>query len=290
MSNTANETTINTAADVAETEAVMAEVEGTEVEAKPLNHVELKIAGFRQQLLSDNASLTMFQVQGWEVLWRQIAAAYELGKIILDPANEADFKKALENCGITTTKMTQKWVSVTKLLYGEWKDSNGDLAPWDNALNTIFELDRSAEKYSTYFRYFEANNIHVSDVFSTIKTFDDPVHGRHLKGIEAKYRAGNKSSAAGISDNDAEALGSRVDVNDVVSFDKPKGFSVEMGTAFFKVENGKIHLLGVAELTEDAFTKRAVTRGKKLFADNRKEVEKAAAVRAVADMLTKQAA
>jgi len=63
-----------------------------------------------------------------------------------------------------------------------------------------------------------------------------------------------------------------------------------MGSAFFKVENGKIHLLGITELTEEAFTKKAVVRGKKLFADNRKEVEKAAAVQAVTAMLTTQVA
>jgi len=284
-----NNTTITTSvqADAESNEAVTpVTVETPDAEAVPLNHVELKIAAFRERMLSDNSTLMGFQVQGWAVLWDQIAAAYSLGKVVLDPANKADFDAALENCGIKVVKSSNPWVLATKLMYGEWKVEEGQtLAPWDSAANSIFELDRSAEKYSTYFRYFEAKKVNEADVFEFIKGFDG-----HLKGIEREFRAMSSSTSSGLNDNDAVTLGSRVDLADVVSLPAPANIKDGMGSAFFKVENGKIHLLGITELTEEQFDAKAKARGKKLFAANRKAVETKAAVQAVANMLTKKAA
>lgn len=264
------------------------------ITATPLNYVQIKVAEFNGRLTQDNATLQDFQVQGWSVLWNQLARAYGVAKLILDASNKEAYLATLKDCGIKPAgEKSNKWLPVTKLLFGSWTDGSGNLQSWNSALNTVFEVDRSAEKYAVVFKHLETNGISEDGVFDYIKGFDDAKHGKYLKGIEAMERATSGSSKAGISEEEAAELGILTNVQDVMVVDAPsylKANQVVMGSTFFKVENGKLFLYGATPMEQAAFDKKVVLRGKKLFAANKADVEKQATIEGVKGIISLQAA
>lgn len=256
-----------------------------------LNYVERKVAEFNGLLVKDNETLQDFQVQGWSILWRQLGRAFGVAKLILDASNEEAYLATLKNCGIKPAgEKSNKWLPVTKLLFGSWTDSTGTLQPWNSALNTVFETDRSAEKYAVIFKHLEVKGISEDGAFDYIKGFDHATHGKHLKGIEASERASNGSSGS-ISDEQAMNLGSMTDASDVYVLDAPSDLkTVAMGSTFFKIEGGKLYLFGATQMEQDAFDKRIVARGKKLYNEKKALAAKSATLDAVAELISRKAA
>ncbi len=284
--------TVNNELNTTLDETVMVEPIVEVSEEPALTPVERIVVSFRDRMVMDNGSLLDLQVKGLSIVWQQIAAAYELILTIFDPGNADDYKAVLARCGIPASGLKgNKFLPVTKLLFGSFTNEDGTLAPWDSAQDSIFETDRSAEKYACVFRYFDHKGIPACDVFDAIKNFDEAPYGRNLKGIEAKDRATNgKGSKSDVSDADAISLGADVQLADVFEFERPEGITADQGVALFRVVGSRIFLLGHEELNDADFNKKALARGKKLISANAEKAEKVSKTSAVRDLLKRKAA
>lgn len=242
------------------------------------NPVNTLVKSFKDTLPANLDQQRQFQVQGYRVLWRQLGEAYFVAQNILSQS-KADLEAALTERGITKAKPgSNPFLPIVKMLYGEWKTVNGEKSFSAEHLVsdvTVFEPNRSAEKYACVFRYLNKRKDQLTDL-QTIVDYIEGFKG-NLKGIEDADRAENKKKASSKATLDtADALkrglavrggmdiGSREKIKDLIA-DFPD--DATHGVVWFKVtEDGHVHLMGFdKKLAEDAVEKLAVKRGTSLL-------------------------
>jgi len=216
------------------------------------------VSQFTTRVDDDEQTVRNLEAQSHKVVWEQIQEAYGIAQRILNTDNQTAFEAILADYKIPkATEKSNRWLPVVKLLYGRW-----------NTTRSEFVLNRSAEKYACAFRYFETIGISASSVAAHIEGFNDPVHGAHLKGIEALDRATNgreKDNAkidrlkrAGLSRVNPDVV--RIKRPDCVPAGKQNGF------LWFEVEGDEIVVLGYEDIKTHEFDQLALRKGRKIEA------------------------
>jgi hypothetical protein len=223
------------------------------------------VSQFTTRVDDDEKTIRSLEAQGHKVTWEQIQEAYGIAQRILAPTNQTAYEAILTDCGIPkATEKSNRWLPVTKLLYGRW-----------NSARTEFVLNRSAEKYACSFRYFETNGIPASGVAAYVEAFNDPQHGAHLKGIEAADRATNGRTKDDAKIDRLKRIGlSRVNP-DVVRIKRPDCVPTgkQNGFLWFEVEGDEIVVLGYDEIKIQQFDQLALRKGRKIEADKRAKAD-----------------
>jgi len=223
------------------------------------------VSQFTTRVDDDEQAIRTLENQKHKVTWAQIQEAYGIAQRILNPSNQTAYEAILTDCKIPkATEKSNRWLPVVKLLYGRWSVDK-----------TEFVLNRSAEKYACPFRYFEANGIPASSVAAHIEGFDDPVHGAHLKGIEALDRATNGRTKDDAKIDRLKRAGlSRVNP-DVVRIKRPdcvpKG--KQNGFLWFEVEGDEIVVLGYDDIKPQQLDLLALRKGRAIEDAKRKKAD-----------------
>jgi hypothetical protein len=223
------------------------------------------VSQFTTRVDDDEQTVRNLEAQSHKVVWEQIQEAYGIAQRILNPDNQTAFEAILADCKIPkATEKSNRWLPVVKLLYGRW-----------NTTRSEFVLNRSAEKYACAFRYFETSGISASSVAAHIEGFNHPVHGSHLKGIEALDRATNgrtkddakieRLKRAGLSRVNPDVI--RIKRPDCVPAGKQKGF------LWFEVEGDEIVVLGYDDIKTQQFDLLALRKGRAIEAAKRKKAD-----------------
>lgn len=228
-----------------------------------LNAVEWMIAEFQGRMTADNSEHHELQVQGWMLTWKQVQEAYRIGRsIVLDAGNAEAYKAALKRASIPEAgEKANKWLPFTKLVFGKW-----------DAAETVFCVDRSAEKYANYFRYFEDEKVQVEHVIDTIKkasvTEADGKIVRFLKAIEKMDREAHRAKSSGFTPEEKLSAGLNRKADDVFRIAKPETIpnGVDKGTLWFEVDGDELVVYGCEELKVEAFEKLARKKGAALLA------------------------
>ncbi|MBT0668413.1 hypothetical protein HT136_08525 [Novosphingobium profundi] len=224
------------------------------------NPVNALVKSFQESIPANLEKQREFQVHGLRELWKQVAEAFLIALKILQ-LDKAQLKSALKERNISEAKSgANEFLPIVKLLYGEWKDED----------QTIFEPNRSAEKYACVFRYFYKRKDKFADARSIVDHIEE-TEG-NLKGIEQKDRAENKKTTAKVSSDDelkrglsvrsAMEIGSLEKVREAV-LDLPD--NAQQGQLWFKVENGKVYLMGYRTLEDGTRDTLAKKRGKAII-------------------------
>lgn len=223
------------------------------------------VSQFTTRVDDDEQAIRTLENQKHKVTWAQIQEAYGIAQRILDPSNKTAYEAILTDCKIPKgTEKNNRWLPVVKLLYGRW-----------NSARTEFVLNRSAEKYSCAFRYFETNGIPASSVAAHIEGFNDPVHGAHLKGIEALDRATNGRTKDDAKIDRLKRAGlSRVNP-DVVRIKRPDCVPAgkQNGYLWFEVEGDEIVVLGYDDIKPQQLDQLALRKGRAIEAAKRKKAD-----------------
>jgi hypothetical protein len=227
--------------------------------ANPVNNL---VASFRKAFDANLIKQHGFQLSGHRVLWEQIAEAFAVAQGIIKKETEADYHAALKERDIkpATGKGSNPYLPVVKLLYGEWKDEQ----------HTVFEPNRSAEKYACVFRYL---NKHFADksqaeTVAHIENYSTS-YGNHLKGMEAQDRAENQKPGPKVDSKTAFDIGSKI--TGAIVIDRPDFVpeDAKMGQLWFKTgKDGKVYILGFRKLDDKAFKAVATKRGRDRLAAN----------------------
>lgn len=223
-----------------------------------LNVVERMIAEFQGRMTADNSEHQNLQVQGWMLTWKQVQEAYRIGRsIVLDAGNAEAYKDALKRAGIPEAgEKANKWLPFAKLVFGHW-----------DAAETVFCVDRSAEKYANYFRYFEDEKVQVEHVIDTIEkaSFDG---SRFLKAIEKMDREAHRAKSSGFTPEQKLSAGLNRNADDVFRIAKPETIpnGVDKGTLWFEVDGDELVVYGCEELKVEAFEKLARKKGSAILA------------------------
>lgn len=223
------------------------------------------VSRFTTRVDDDEQTIKSLENQKHKVTWAQIQEAYGIAQRILNPSNQTAYEAILADCKIPkATEKSNRWLPVVKLLYGRW-----------NSARTEFVLNRSAEKYACAFRYFETNGIPASSVAAHIEGFNDPVHGAHLKGIEALDRAKNGRTKDDAKIDRLKRAGlSRVNP-DVVRIKRPECVPTgkQNGYLWFEVEGDEIVVLGYDDIKPQQLDQLALRKGRAIEAAKRKKAD-----------------
>lgn len=210
---------------------------------------------------------------GRRAVYEELGHAFAIARTLLMRSNRHHVKALLEECQMTTQAErfikktgTNNWAYICGLLYGAWEEqSAGD------STFLVFKRDRSAEKYGNVMRYLYEHNVSAQAAAMFIETFNDPVFGKALLGIEKADRAAHpaKSSGKGIKQVLKQRelyirLGESRDNDDVFYTTKPDELpdSVEYGTATFKVVGSKLMIVGFDAWEEADYEKFIITKGR----------------------------
>lgn len=229
------------------------------------NNVTKLVDSFQEATATHRSELDQLTVNGRQAVWTNIADAALLAQTILKLENKADYHAALKarNISVPEGKKVNPFGPVVKLLYGEWKADQAN----------VFEANRSAEKYACVFRYFKDHRDEydtVELIVDHIGTYNDPVHGRGLRGIEKADRATHKSSnSVSKSSEENFELGVRQDRGVVATLENRPDFipdSVDYGKLWFRMVDGKVVIMGYEEVVETTYKALAIKRGKAIRA------------------------
>lgn len=223
------------------------------------------VSQFTTRVDDDELTIRNLEAKGLKVTWEQIQEAYGIAQRILNPTNQTAYEAILADCGIPkATEKSNRWLPVTKLLYGRW-----------NVDKTEYVLNRSAEKYACAFRHFETNGVPASGVTAYVEAFNDPQHGAHLKGIEAADRAVNGRAKDDAKIDRLRRAGlSRVNP-DVVRIKRPGCVPAgkQNGFLWFEVEGDEIVVLGYEDIKTQQFDQLALRKGREIEAAKRKKAD-----------------
>lgn len=223
-----------------------------------LNAVEQMIKDFQGRMTADNSEHQKLQIQGWMLTWKQVQEGYRIGRlVVLDAGNAEAYKDALKRAGIPEAgEKANKWLPFAKLAFGSW-----------NEAETMFCVDRSAEKYANYFRHFEENKVLVEHVVDTIENAASD-GSRFLKAIEKMDREAHRSRSSGFTPEEKLSAGLNRKADDVVRIAKPKSVpnGITRGQMWFEVEGDELVIYGCEELKDDAFEAKARKKGAALLA------------------------
>ena len=243
------------------------------------NPVNTLVSSFKDTLPANLDQQREFQVRGYRMLWTQIAEAFFVAQNIRGQL-KADIDAALKERGINEGKAgSNPYLPIVKMLYGEWKTVDGSetfVTEHQATDVTVFEPNRSAEKYACVFRYLNKRKDQFPDTQSIIDHIE--AFPKHLKGIEDKDRDENKTSSKakpdttmalkrGLSVRGGMDIGTREKVVTQI-LDFPA--DAKEGQLWFKVgDDGRVYLMGFEKkLEDDAVNKLAVKRGNKLLAES----------------------
>jgi len=225
------------------------------------NPVNTLVKIFQDTLPESIKNQREFQVRGYRVLWQQIAEAFFVAQKIRQQ-NKDDLKAAFveRKISVSTKADANPYLPIVRLLYGQWKDEDG----------TVFEPNRSAEKYACVFRYLNKRKNQFKDVTSIVDHIEETLG--HLKGIEEADRAANKSKATKTTSDEALKAGLKVSgameigsVEDVAASIDGFKSDASQGQIWFKVADGKVYLMGFKALEDDARDNLAKKRGKNII-------------------------
>lgn len=223
------------------------------------NHVNTLVASFQTSFTANLEQQREFEVRGYRALYTQVAEAFAIAQTILKPENKSEYEAALKERGIDLPKgKSNPYLPVIKLLYGSWADEQ----------KTIFEPNRSAEKYACVFRYLNKRKgkIAQKDIVGHIEEYSDATYGTALKGIEAQDRAEHRTTGSRADNSEALIAGS--DLDGSIAIDRP-AFVQEnqtIGQLWFKLgKDGKVYILGARPLEEKTFDALAIKRGKDIL-------------------------
>jgi len=226
------------------------------------NPVNTLVKSFQDSLPESIKNQREFQVRGYQELWKQIAEAFFVAQNIRQQL-KSDLDNAFAERGIkpSTKAGANPYLPIVKLLYGEWNAED----------TTLFEPDRSAEKYACVFRYFNKRKDQFKDVTEIVDHIEE-TQG-HLKGIENLDRDENKSKTSAKATSD-EALKAGLKVSGAMEIgsiekvaDSVDGFrsDAKQGQIWFTVSDGKVYLMGFKALEDDARDNLAKKRGKNII-------------------------
>ncbi len=236
---------------------------------------------------TDETTMLGIREQGRAILYSQLAEAYRIGLVLVEPKNVIYFYRllsahGLENDSDRVAAGTAKniWLCVTKLLYAKLSEDG-----------LIFEVNRSAEKYANVFRYLHANKIPADEAANYIANFKGAT-ANGLLGIERADRDANSKSSNDSAAKSIEHVeyGRSPAIDDVIQFEMPaswcdeKRFTAEnqYGMCWFEVRDGRVYLFDRQSIDADKFKALAETRGRRI-------ATKLASQKKAADALAKKA-
>jgi len=223
------------------------------------------VESFQKATVAHRGQLEQLTVNGRRAVWENVAEAALIAQKILKPENKTDYHAALKarNMPVPESKKVNPFGPVVKLLYGEWTVDQ----------TNVFEANRSAEKYACVFRYFYDHRDkydNITLIVDHIATYNDPVHGRGLRGIEKADRAKHKSSTSTSKSSEENfELGVRQDRGVVATLENRPEFipdSVDYGKLWFRMVGGKVVIMGYEEVVETTYKALAIKRGKAIRA------------------------
>ena len=237
------------------------------------NPVNALVASFQTSLPANLDKQADFQVRGYRVLWTQIAEAYAIAQRIIKNENKDDYNAALteRDIEVSKTKTANRYLPVVKLLYGEWKADDA----------TVFEPNRSAEKYACVFRYLNKRNDQFPDTASIVAHIE--ATPGHLKKIEEIDRDDHKAKKNGAKASSEEALERGSSVLGGYPIERlsliPSG--ADIGQLWFKMgKDGKPYILGYRKMEEKTFETEATKRGRVLLDESVSQMRQAEIERA----------
>jgi len=229
-----------------------------------------------KRLPEDQQEMDRLEIAGRRVLYKQLAEAYRIGKILLLPENRESLNDILEEHTLKPIKLkngkptVNPWHPVCKLIWGGWKTGT---------IFSVFKPDRAAEKYANVFRYLENHQTQHADVVTTIEGFDG--------GLTGIVKADRKENQKGKNKNVAKlatflTLGCDPDEPDVVEMDRPDFVpeGTDFGKLWFRADGDELYIFGFNPLEEKQFNALAISRGRKIQAERDEqdaEIEKAEA-------------
>lgn len=233
------------------------------------------------RLNGDHAKMANLQVQGRKILYEQIGEAYRIGQILLSPSNKGPFYRHLRSLGFENEaetfdkgKTKNKWLLVTKVLYGEWKtytDFHLSSLSADKEGITVFQPNRSSEKYANVLRRLWDQNIAVENVVEYIENFCEPDYGAGLVGMERIDRA---TYADPTKDGNSKLNHLETGLNSI-AFSMPKpaeiASDVKFGVMLFETGEDNLTVYECKSLTQDEFNAMAADYGRRLSAQKRKD-------------------
>lgn len=233
------------------------------------------------RLNGDHTKMASLQVQGRKVLYEQIAEAYRIGQILLSPSNKGPFHRYLLSLGFEKEAATfdkgktkNRWLLVTKVLYGEWKTyTDFHLASFsaDKEGVTVFQPNRSSEKYANVLRRLWDQTVAVEKAAEYIENFDEPEYGAGLVGMERIDRA---TYADATKDGNSKLDHLETGLN-AISFSMPKpaeiSADVKFGVMLFETGEDNLTVYECKSLTQDEFDAMAADYGRRISAQKRKD-------------------
>lgn len=240
------------------------------------------VVDFKSQVLANSENqMAKHQVAGRRVLYEMLASAFQIGLTLRRPENKGAFIKLLEDDGLDKVAENygdgkgNPWNAVVKILFGETMMVNDF---------TVFVENKSAGKYANVFRYLENHQVLVANVADFIETFDDPVHGAALAGIEAADRKENPTTKKTPVNGSSFKMGCDRSHEHVFGVPLPDFMpeGVKYGTMWFEVDGDQIVFYDYQAIGDDEFGKLARAKGRKLLADHNKFMKAAKAAKAQA--------
>lgn len=236
------------------------------------NKLSGTVSDFIQNRIStDEAEMLSIREQGRAVLYNQLAEAYRIGLILVEPKNRIEFCKILSKYNLdgdaerlANGKFKNIWSYVTNLLYRKISEDG-----------LIFEINRSSEKYANVFRYLHTQGVSADEAANYIANFK----GATANGLLGLERADREANSKGSSDNATKSVehveyGRSPAIDDVVQFDMPsfwcdeKRFTAESqyGMCWFEVRDGRVYLFDRHSIDAGRFKALAEARGRRIAA------------------------
>ncbi|MBZ9649573.1 hypothetical protein K9B33_18715 [Sphingobium sp. 3R8] len=232
------------------------------------------VTEFREKsLVMGDRAMASYELKGRREVYNQISHAFQIAQTLLHRSNQHHLENLLKECGMTAQaqafekkKGTNWWAYVCALLYGSWQEKDEE-----GSVFLVFERNRSAEKYGNVMRHLYENKVKANAAAMYIETFNDPVFGKALLGIERADRAKHAKQPKGgkLELKHKKGFiqrGESTDNDDVFYTDKPVGLpdAVEFGTATFKVFGSKLMIVGYERWEEERYEKHVIARGRKI--------------------------
>jgi hypothetical protein len=239
-----------------------------------------------KRLQDDQAQLLDLELAGRKVLYSQLAEAYRIGLMLLEPANGTMFCRILEANDLSKEAEkhekkpdSRSWRFVTKLLYGKFVENE-----WQGNVFYTFEANRSAEKYATAFRYMAEILIQPDSAAQWLTDFQHE-KGNGLSGAVEVGRAHFSNPAKKSVPEEIHIRNGRMTTEqDVFEIPLPENqFDGQFGQVFFEIIDGKAVAYGFTKLEQNQFEALAAKRGRAM-------IQRAKEQQAAADKLAKDAA
>ncbi|WP_454884015.1 hypothetical protein [Sphingomonas oryzagri] len=228
----------------------------------PVNKLALS---FRSTITSYVDTQREFEVQGHRVVYQMIAEAFMVAQNIRKETLDIQTKAFAEHgFTVSKSKTANPYGPIVKLLFGEWKTVSGSqkfTSEQPAGQKTLFEPNRSAEKYACVFRYFDKRKDQFRSVADIVKHIEDTKGAlRTIEDQDRKDHPSAKSKATAATDDLAwgkRTIGSvEIDRPDFVPQD------ADYGVLWFVKKDEEICLMGFKSMTADAFEASAKARGK----------------------------